>query len=88
MRASKVFLLIAAVCLTFGLLLVTRVIAVGSLAAAYVLLPIGVVFAEMYLIWRALENQPAQSAGEAPSSQKTSDVATGCGCTCSSGRRD
>ena len=85
MHASRVFLITATVCLTLGVLLVTKVVTVGNLAAAYVLLPIGAVFAGMYLIWRVLENEPGQSANESPSARVPGEAGVACSCD---GNRD
>jgi hypothetical protein len=80
MRKSKLFLFVALACLGAGLLLLTGIVPVGGVAAAYVTFPLGGVFLGMYLIWRALEKESAQfdRTGHGATTEKESAA---CGCT-------
>jgi len=55
--STKAYVGIALACLAMGLLIVTGVIHPANLPILHVVLPIGVVFTGMGLVWRALERE-------------------------------
>jgi hypothetical protein len=55
--STKAYLGIAAACLVLGLLIVTGVIHRANLPVLHVVLPLGVVFTGVALVWRAMEKE-------------------------------
>lgn len=86
MRTCTSFFWLTLACVIAGLLFVTGLIPAAKMPVAYVLLPLGAVFAGMGLVWRALEresqaNDPAHDSATAQPTDSGHDCGCGnCGC--------
>lgn len=87
MRAARLFLLAAILCLAAGVLLVTEIITTGRVVVAYFLFPVGGVLFGMFLLWRALEKEgvhPEPGNPDAAGAASVGNCACGGDCGCHS----